>query len=60
MSFIVIILTSMLLNSFINNHSEYLIEHGLDENKIEMLHKATSMLSFVMLIMFIIYMVWFK
>ncbi len=60
MSFIVIALASLLLNNFIYYHAEFLIAHGLDEHKLEKLHDATSSLSFVMLIMFIIYMVWFR
>ncbi len=61
MSFIAIALASLLINIFIYNHSEYLIKHlDLDEYKIEKLHDATSLLTFVMLIMFIIYMVWFR
>ena len=61
MSFIVIALASLLINNFIYYHSEFLMKYfDADDYKLGKLYNVTSLLPFVMLIMFIIYMVWFR
>ncbi len=61
MAFIVIALVSLVVHHAIYNHTEALKElSGMNDYQIEKIYDATYFLTFIMLIAYIIYMVFFK
>lgn len=60
MSFIVIALISLIIHNAVENYIDFFREHNVSERYLEMIYEASSLLVFIMLIFFLIYMVWLR